>query len=93
MCEEAGGCDKALAKKHVGFSAEYVGSRTGRQIRMAKGYVFNGKCRKTNVHAGCIGALALCKRFCPGELLGGSPAFLMQKDETPGAVSDNLENA
>jgi len=36
---------------------------------------------------------AICHEVCPGELQGGSPAFLMQKRETPGAVEGILQNA
>jgi len=36
---------------------------------------------------------SICHEVCPGELQGGSPAFLMQKRETPGAVEGILQNA
>lgn len=50
----------------------------GERILNAKGYVC-APCGQTNVH------VTLLQVF-PGELRGGSPDFLMQGRETPGAV-------
>ena len=55
----------------------------GERITDSKGIRSHRLAVRTNVQLNLL-------QVCPGELPSGSPAFLMQKRETPGAVYSGL---